>query len=381
MYSATSFLSFNRVEVDPAALEHNYRLMSTRNGNDSPVMAMVKSDGYGHGLECSAKAFSRAGCSDFGVAEIGEAIALREMGLTGAIYVLLGFPHDQAEFLFTHRLTPLIYSGADLRFLNGLAASRNEQIAIYLKFDCGMGRLGFDPEAAGLVLELVKGLKNLEIVGIMSHYPCSDDRASNNSVEVFRLFSDVADTFGDYPDLVRSICNSGGTLYFPQSRGGMARAGIALYGYYPDGQPGREVESGDLLQPAMKFSSRVLQVKDVRKGHGIGYGHTYTAERDMQLAVLPVGYSNGYFRSMSNRAEVLIRGQRAPVCGRICMNLCMVDITSISEVQPGDEVVLLGSQGAGAISGDDIGNWSGTISYEVLCSIGNNNQRFIVNSK
>jgi alanine racemase len=370
--------SFNQVEVDPAALEHNYRLMCARNGTSGRVMAMVKSDGYGHGLKCAAEAFTRAGCEDFGVAEIGEAIALRESGCTGAIYVLLGFPSEQAEALFTHRLIPLLYNEADLRFLNGLAVSRNERVTIYLKFDCGMGRLGFAPEEAGKVVDLVRGLAQLEVAGIMSHYPCADDRSSNNSLEVFHLFTDVANRFAEYPELVRSICNSGGTLYFPESRGGMARAGIALYGYYPDGTAGREAASGEFLQPAMRFTSRVLQVKDVRKGYGIGYGHTFLAQNDMQLAVLPVGYSNGYFRSMSNRAEVLIKGQRAPVCGRICMNLCMVDISSIDDVEPGDEVVLLGEQGIERISGDDIGSWSGTISYEVLCSIGNNNQRTIV---
>jgi alanine racemase len=158
----------------------------------------------------------------------------------------------------------------------------------------------------------------------------------------------------------------------------MVRAGISLYGYYPDGAVGRAREGLNGLKPAMSCRTRVVQVKQVAAGCGISYGHTHICERDTRIAVLPIGYSDGYFRLMSNRAEVLVKGKRAPLLGRICMNMCMVDITTIEGVKPGEDVVLLGCQGDDCIDADEIGGWGETISYEVLCSLGNNNKRFII---
>jgi alanine racemase len=155
----------------------------------------------------------------------------------------------------------------------------------------------------------------------------------------------------------------------------MVRVGISLYGYYPDGRAGRENISEEGLRPAMSCVSRIIQVKTVPAGSGISYGHTYITDRQTKLAILPIGYSDGLLRSMSNRAEVLIRGQRAPIRGRICMNMCMADISGIEQAEVGDEAVILGSQGADTIDADQIGEWSDTISYEVLCALGNNNQR------
>ncbi len=369
--------SLSRVLVNPAALGHNYRLISKRAGERVRVMGMVKSDGYGHGLVTAADAFARAGCTTFGVAEIAEGVALRESGCTGDIFILLGFDHVHIDYLFSHNLTPVIYNLQDLQQLSSAAKIRNEVIAVHLKFDCGMKRLGFEPAEAEGLREVLGAMETIKLTGIMSHFPCSDDRSSVSSTEVYRLFSGLFDVFDNTPGLVRSICNSGGTLYYPESHNEMVRPGISLYGYYPDGASGRENNAGETLEPAMHFSTRVLQVRDVARGSGISYGYTYRAEHDMKLAVLPVGYSNGYFRTLSNRAEVLIKGQRAPIRGRICMNLCMVEVTGITGVQQGDEVVLLGSQADDRIDADELAGWSDTISYEILCSIGNNNQRMM----
>jgi alanine racemase len=173
----------------------------------------------------------------------------------------------------------------------------------------------------------------------------------------------------------RHIGNSGGVFNFPETCCDMVRPGISLYGYYPDGQAGADRARGERLRPAMSFTSRVLQVKTVPAGSGVSYGHTYITPSETRLAILPVGYEDGYLRSLSNRAEVLVKGKRAPVRGRICMNMCMIDITGIDGVEPGDEAVLLGAQGEDAITADEIAEWAGTISYEVLCLIGNNNER------
>jgi alanine racemase len=155
----------------------------------------------------------------------------------------------------------------------------------------------------------------------------------------------------------------------------MVRVGISLYGYYPEGRAGRNGTADKGLRPVMSCLTRIIQVKTVAAGSGISYGHTYITDHETKLAILPIGYSDGLHRSLSNRAEVLIRGRRAPIRGRICMNMCMADISAIQEAAVGDEVVILGSQGTETIDADQIGEWSDTISYEVLCALGNNNQR------
>ncbi len=372
-----SIPSFNRVIIKREHLQHNFAVLSGHLSPWTEVLAMVKSDGYGHGLAAAADAFAAGGCTLFGVAETGEGVALRDSGCRGDILVFLGFDSSYSSYFFSHELTPVIYRRADLAVIADQALRKNRRIPIYLKFDCGMSRLGFKPAEAAELMSLVSSHHQLQLKGIISHYPCSDNRSSDNSRDVYRLFTQVHESIGEKKNTIGSICNSGGILYFPDSCGAMARSGISLYGYCPDGKAGRDTETGSKLKPAMSFVSRILQLNDIPAGTGVSYGHTFTAETDMRLAVLPVGYSNGYPRIMSNRAEVIINGRRAPIRGRICMNLCMVDVTGMADVKAGDEVVLLGSQGNETIDADEIGDWADTISYEILCSLGNNNQRII----
>ena len=370
-----SISSFNRVIITSEYLQHNFAVLAGQLRPGTDVLAMVKSDGYGHGLPAAAEAFARAGCTRFGVAEIGEGVALRDSGCRGAILVFLGFDAKYSDYFFSHDLTPVIFRKEDLAAIADQALRKNRVIPIYLKFDCGMSRLGFKPSEAGDLVSRVSNHHQLQLKGIMSHYPCADDRSAENSRAVYRLFAQVLDSAGEKNQTTGSICNSGGILYFPESCGAMARSGISLYGYCPDGKAGRDTETGRNLKPAMSFVSRIVQLNDIPAGTGVSYGHIFTAEKDTRLAVLPVGYSNGYPRIMSNRAEVLIQGKRAPIRGRICMNLCMADVTEIAGVKEGDEVVLLGSQGNETIDADEIGGWADTVSYEILCSLGNNNQR------
>lgn len=365
---------YNRVVIDPAALAHNYRCLMSRSAPGVRLMAMVKSDAYGHSMTRVAKLLGDHGCNLFGVAEMAEGVALRDSGCDGEIYTFLGFDPLDLDFLFSHDLTPVVFTIEDLERISEAQKRRGAKIDLHLKFDCGMSRLGFSPSEAAQVFAKCRSLA-IEPVGIMSHFPCSDDRRSNNSAQVSEVFYHIDHHDPARRPLVKSICNSGGLLYQTASHGDMVRIGISLYGYYPDGSIGRKADDDQGLRPAMRCLSRIIQVKTVAAGSGISYGHTYIADREMKLAVLPFGYSDGYFRSMSNRAEVLIRGQRAPIRGRICMNMCMADISTIEGVEVGDEVVLLGSQGSETIDADEIGEWSGTISYEVLCALGNNNHR------
>jgi alanine racemase len=372
---------FNRILVDAAALAHNFSYISSRVGPGVRVMAMVKSDAYGHDMHKAAEIFAESGCRNFGVADLDEGVALREGGCRDDIMVFVGFDHRDVDYLLSHRLTPVIFSLEDLKCLASFGRRKGQKMPIYLKVDCGMGRLGFAPAEVGRIMENCRSLA-VDVQGVISHYPCSDEPDSGHSLQAYRLLASVEPP-GAYSTesavpFSYSICNSGGILYFPQTHGDMVRAGISLYGYYPDGKAGRARDRLAGLKPAMSCHTRVVQVKQVAAGSGISYGHTYICERDTSLAVLPIGYSDGYFRLMSNRAEVLIKGQRAPLRGRICMNMCMADITAIEGVTPGEDVVLLGHQGDACIDADEIGGWSDTISYEVLCSLGNNNKRFII---
>jgi alanine racemase len=365
--------SFNRVFIDQAALRHNYRVVKQLTSGGRPVMAMVKADAYGHGMVIGARAFAAAGCTTFGVAELREGTLLRQAGISGEIYVTLGFFAEEAEAILRYDLIPVVYDLATARLLAGMATAASKEVAVHLKVDTGMGRLGLLPDELGPFLDAVQALPGLRVAGLMSHFPEADIAASASTLHATAVFAELCRLAKSRFSGICHIANSGAVLNFPASHGDMVRSGIALYGYHPAGPSGGW--NGEALRPAMSMRTRVVQVKTLPAGSGISYGHTYRTTQPMRVAVLPIGYEDGFSRALSNRAEVLIGGRRAPVRGRVCMNMCMVDVTAIDEVCAGDEVVVLGRQGGESITADDLAQWMGTISYEVLCLLGNNNQR------
>jgi alanine racemase len=367
--------SYNCVTISSAALQHNYNYIKSKVAADVKVMAMVKADGYGHSMIQAAKAFADVGCDCFGVAELGEAVKLRKAGISGRIFVMLGFEDDEVGSFFEHELTPVVYNYNSARSLSDKALHTGVQIGVHIKVDTGMGRLGVMVENLAEFVDTLEGLQGISIAGIMSHFPESDNPESGSTEKGFAAFSRVCTGLKNRIKGVCHIANSGAVLNFPNTHCDMVRAGIALYGYHPAGLVHCDSLSAEGLIPAMSFSSKVLQVKTVPEGTGISYGLTYITHRETRIAVLPVGYEDGYSRILSNRGEVLIRGQRALIRGRICMNICMVDVTDISEAAAGDDAVFLGTQGAETITADDIAEKMGSISYEVLCLLGNNNQR------
>lgn len=370
-----SAASFNQVQISKAALSHNYRLLQKRIGSHVRLLAMVKADAYGHGMNEAARALSSAGCRDFGVAEICEGVRLRTSGIHGNIFIFLGFDVSDTSLFFEYDLTPVIYDIESAHALSREAVKQDKEIEVHIKVDCGMTRLGVFPEEFERFSSAVKQLPGIVYAGIASHFPRADEAQSNHTPIQFAHFEKLFVASDQANTLIKHTANSGGILYFPHTHCDMVRAGIALYGYYPDGIAGTETEGIEKLQPAMSFTTRVLQVKTVPPGVGISYGHTYTTSCETRLAVLPVGYEDGLSRSLSNKGEVLVRGQRAKIRGRVCMNLCMVDVSHIGGVQAGDEVVILGPQDKDIISGDEIAGWMDSISYEVLCLFGNNNER------
>jgi len=377
----TQVVSRNQVRIDCRALRHNFRRITAAVGPGVTVMAMVKGDAYGHGMTELAAVLADCGCRTFGVAELVEAVTLRRAGIGGDIFVLLGFVPDQAEQFLLHDLTPVVFLEQDIQALSQAAVRHGRKIGVHLKLDCGMGRLGLLPAEVPAFRQRIDALPGIFLAGVMAHLPEADQRQAASTPRIFSCFQQTIDRLGAGFTGIRHIANSGATMYFQDMHCEMVRAGISLYGCYPDGGTGDDLEAGARLQPVMSFVTRVAQVRDLPAGSGISYGHTYVTTRPTRIAVLPLGYEDGYLRDLSNRGEVLIHGRRAPIRGRICMNLCMADVTEIPGVEVGDEVVLLGRQKEAEITADEIAGWMGTISYEVLCLFGNNNSRFYIDGE
>ncbi len=376
--------SFNRVEIDLSALQENFLSIQKAVGLRVKVMAIVKSDAYGHGLVPCAQALYRAGARTFGVAEVWEGVELRKAGLEADIVVLLGGTAESYEEIVRHTLTPVVYDVDFLTGLSNLAARMQSEVKVHLKVDVGMGRLGVLPEEVESYVSLIRRLPGITLAGFLSHFPAADESGAVQKTNDQTLqFKDLLAKMkkGKSGSSVAHIANSAALIYFPDSRLDMVRPGISLYGYFPDASPARAKNFLSTLEllPVMSFKSRVIQVKELGPGSGISYGHTFITSRKSRIAVLPVGYADGYLRRLSNRAQVLIGGRRAPVCGRVCMNATMVDTTDLPPVHVGDEVVLLGKQGETAITADDIAQWMETISYEVLCLFGVSNEKNYVN--
>lgn len=343
-------------------------------------MPLVKADAYGHGMLDCARIFAREGAAAFGVAEAVEGAQLRTSGITQPILVLAGVIPETLPAIVEANLSPVVVDASILDELSRQAGMSGRTIDLHLKLDAGMGRQGTLPAGFLDLVRTVRTLPHLRLAGILAHFPFAEDRSGVNSQAVLATFNrTVADLAGILPEKCSlHLANSGGLLYVAGARLDMVRPGIALYGYYPDGAQGRDAAQGERLLPAMRFVTRVIQVRRMPPGSGLGYNHLFATARPSAIAVLPVGYEDGYLRCLTNRAQVLLQGRRVPVVGRISMNLTLVDVTDLDQVQVGDEAVLLGRQGEEEITADDLACWMGTISYEVLCLFGRLNSRELV---
>ncbi|PIE56210.1 MAG: alanine racemase [Desulfobulbus propionicus] len=372
--------SLNKVIVDRAALAHNVAVCR-RAAGEAELLAMVKADAYGHGMIETARVFSRQGVDAFGVAEAVEGVQLRQAGFTEPILIMAGVIPDTVAAIVEYNLTPVLVDDLTIAQLSFCSGKLGQVTPVYLKMDAGMGRQGFLPEELDRVLGTLENFSSLRLAGILAHFPGADDLANPGPPVVLETFRQTVERLRATlaPGVRFHIANSGGLFYLPGAVFDMVRPGIALYGYYPDGGDGSRTSLTDRLRPAMQYRSRVLQVRDVPGGYPLGYGHTFTTSRPSRIAVLPLGYEDGYSRGLSNRGKVLLRGCFAPVVGRVSMNLTLVDVTDIAGVQTGDQAVLMGTQGEKCITADDIAGWMGSISNEVLCLLGSLNNREYIN--
>ena len=353
--------------VDLDALRWNFRQVREKIGPGVRVLSVVKADAYGHGAREVARALAAAGSESFGVATLEEGVELRAAGIRSPILVLAGvYPEQLGEFI-QHRLTPAICETEAFKQLEKEARRRGVTLNFHLKVDTGMGRIGLPSAEVERWLPEMGQLESLKLEGLFSHFSQAENVEGSYTQSQLKAFQSVLKRLrsaGYNPPWVH-LANSAAVITLPSAHFTMVRPGLMLYGAYPSPVMASQVA----LKPVLSWRTRVLQLKRVPEGSSISYGQIFVTQRESSIATLPVGYADGYPRLLSNRGEVLIRGQRAPVAGRICMDLTMVDVTDIRGVEQGDEVVLLGAQGKAAISADEMARWAETISYEIFTSI------------
>uniref|UniRef100_A0A7C4MPI8 Alanine racemase n=1 Tax=Desulfatirhabdium butyrativorans TaxID=340467 RepID=A0A7C4MPI8_9BACT len=369
-------------EIDLEAIAHNIRQLKAILTPPARFMAVVKANGYGHGSVAVASKAIEAGADMLGVARIDEAIALRQAGIAHPILVFGPPPPERIPEIAAYDLIQSVGTFAYARRISDHARHAGRSISVHIKVDTGMGRLGALPApvrysalgkqlggAAIREVESICHLPGLVPEGIFTHFANADDPDLDFAHDQLLRFLDFIQALEQrgmqFP--IRHAANSAGILRLPESHLDLVRAGIALYGYHPSEDTRRpDVD----LKPALSWKSRIVHIKNVPKDFSISYGRTYKTPAPTRIATIAAGYADGLSRSLSSKGEVLIHGRRAPIVGRVCMDLTMIDIGHIPEAVVNDEVVLIGTQGDMQITADDLAARQQTISYEILTSIG-----------
>lgn len=359
------------VELDADAPGRNLGELRRAAGGTPLVCAVVKSNAYGHGLAEMAGLIPAADW--LGVNSIDEGIALRRLGETRPVLVLGHVPLGRLPEALADDLRLTVYNFETLDALRSCASGRTPA-RLHLKVETGTGRQGIHPDRAGEFASRARSTPGVELEGLSTHFANIEDTLNHSYAESqLEVFGRVLESFGaERPRVVHTACTAAAIL-FPETSFDMIRAGIGLYGLWPSretflsaGLSGRPVPR---LGPVLSWKTRIAQLKEMPSGSYIGYGCSYRTTRPSRIAVLPVGYYDGYDRALGNAAHVLVRGRRAPVVGRVCMNLCMADVTDVPGVSLEDEVVLLGRDGDETVTAETMAAWAGTINYEIVARI------------
>jgi len=372
-------LSHNRVEIDLGAIERNLNEVRSCALTGHRVMAVVKADAYGHGMVPVSRKLAQLGCEYLAVFRLEEAVQLRESGIDLPVVVLMGFQEEEREHGVECGAIPVLHDPGEIPELDAVARRKDRVLHVQLKIDTGMGRMGILENQAETALDLLRSCTRLKLEGLLTHLSASEDPLEEEytleQVRKFRRIVDLANRMG-FHTANNQVSNSAACIYGLDTGADLVRTGLALYGSAPSRELGKRIR----LKPLMSFHSSVVQIKQVPAGASISYGRTFITDRPSTLAVVPVGYADGYFRRFSSRSEVLIGGQRAPVRGRVCMNVIMADITSIQGVRVGDPVVALGRQGKETITAEELAGHAETIPYEVFTALGGQNPRTYIDS-
>jgi alanine racemase len=364
--------------IDLAALRQNADLVSGHLGPTVGLLAVVKADAYGHGAVPCARSLERR-VWGFAVSLVEEGIELRRGGIQAPILILgsaYGISHRD---VVAYRLTPVVSDESDVpRFAHAAAELRVERVAIHLKIDTGMSRLGLPIDRLEKFLETLSRTPMIELVGVCSHLAEADGEDPVPSERQLVRFDEVLHTLAQRSvraSLVH-LANSAAMIRFPSSRRQLVRPGLALYGSTSGRSLGQRLgvhvmgaDSLIGLRPVLHLQSQIVALRDLLPGAKVSYGGLFEARRPIRIATVPIGYADGYSRRMTGRAEVLVQGRRCKVVGAITMDMCMVDVTGVPEVRIGDPVVLIGAQGEERITVEELAGWADTIPWEILCAI------------
>jgi len=354
-----------RAVIDLGAIAANYRLLRSRVA-PRPVYAVVKADAYGHGAPAVAGRLAAEGADRFAVAHTGEGVALRRAGVAGEVLVLSRAEPGELARLRAYGLTPALFDLAQAAAFADGARGLVEPLSVHVELDTGMGRAGIRPEDLDALIATLRSSRGLRVEGTFANLSSADDPDSSATARQVALLLEGASRLGAAgvgPGVVHAA-NSAGVLGIPNAWLDAVRPGLALYGVAPSAE-----SAGLGLTPAMSVETDVLSVRRVPVGTPLGYGGRFVTERDTIVAILPIGYYDGFRRSLSGRTSVLVRGRRAPVVGAVSMDVTLVDATGTG-VERGDRVVCLGSQGAESVTAWDLARSAGTIPYEILCGFG-----------
>jgi alanine racemase len=348
----------NWVEIDLDAIAYNCRQVKKWIGEKTELMAVVKGNAYGHGAVMVSKTALENGATRLAVARVDEGIQLRKAGVEAPILVLGYVPVDEMEEVVRWRITPPIIHWHTAQAVSELSSSQGVVTPVHVKVETGLGRFGLLPDEVMDFVKRLITLPSIRLEGLYTHFAVADEQSEDSKAYTRKQFETYMKVVGDLEEAgisipIRHVCNSPATLDFPEAHLDMVRPGTAIYGhYYPDQVPPYSVH----LRPAISLKTRVGRIRTLPAGSSIGYGRTYITTRPTTVALLPIGFGDGYSRRLSNKGLVLIRGKRAPIVGRVCMDQAIVDVSAIPDVQLDDEVVLFGRQNGEEITTYEVGS-------------------------
>lgn len=357
----------NWVEIDLDAIAYNCRQVKKWIGEKTELAAVIKGNAYGHGTVMVAKIALENGATRFAAARVDEAVQVRKAGIEAPILVLGYVPAEEMETVVRWRITPPIMHWHTAEAVSGISSSQGVITPVHVKVDTGMGRFGLFPdEVVDFVKRLIE-LPGIRLEGLYTQFAVADEADKTYTYKQWDIYKKVLKDLEEagihIP--IRHVCNSAATLNFPEMHLEMVRCGTAIYGHYPSPVTNHSVP----LRPAMTLKSRVGRIRTLPSGSSTSYGRTYTTTRPTTVALVPIGFGDGLSRKLSNKGSVLIRGKRAPIVGRVCMDQCIVDVSAIPDVQQDDEAVLFGRQDGAEITAEEIASLMDSINYVVLKAV------------
>jgi len=368
-------------EINLDAISNNIKEIQKNISKDTEIMAVVKADAYGHGAIEVSRILIENGVQRLAVAILDEGKQLREEGFNVPILILGYTPAEQAGELVSYDLIQTVFSFEMAKAISDSAVKQNKKAKIHLKIDTGMSRIGFKPDKESIkTIKEINQLPNINIEGIFTHFSSADEADTSFTQQQFSIFNAFIKALEEegLKIPVKHCSNSAGFMLDEKMHMNLIRPGIIIYGLYPSNEVNKEKIH---LKPAMSLKSQVVFVKEVEENTPVSYGRKFITSKKTKVATIPVGYADGYSRRLSSSGRVLINGEYAPIIGNICMDQFMLDVSHISDVEVGTEVVLIGQQGQNSISAEEIADIIGTINYEVVCMVGKRIPRLYIENK